>query len=181
LGFSDAMQMLPTSCPTSLHISGGRDKNDTELVRALFCAMIFYGVVFVVVAVEREWMVSCSSSYHWETRQVIAPGLIARCCNLKRPETWLGGLRENSLIVGLHPAGRTSPNNDNRPSSSRRTCTASSLISGCITIKCQLCQVRIRSHKQGKPHVDKNLCAGSFTYFQPHGLNSCPQPPPLLD
>lgn len=46
--------MLLTSCPTSLHISGGRDKNETELIRALFSGMIFYGVVFVVVSVERE-------------------------------------------------------------------------------------------------------------------------------
>lgn len=48
------MQMLPTSCPTSLHISGGRDKNETELVRALSSGMVFYGVVFVVGSVERE-------------------------------------------------------------------------------------------------------------------------------
>ena len=46
---------LPTSWPISLHISGGRDKNETELLRALFSGMIFYGVVFVVVSVECEF------------------------------------------------------------------------------------------------------------------------------
>jgi hypothetical protein len=54
IGVSDTMQMLPTSCPTSPHISGGRDKNETELTRALFSGMVFYGVVLVVVSIERE-------------------------------------------------------------------------------------------------------------------------------